>query len=34
MKGKLERELQYERYGAAIDDKKASLYAGYGEPYR
>ena len=34
LKGKLERELQYERYGAAIDEKKAALYAGYGEPYR
>lgn len=34
LKGKIERELQYERYGAAIDEKKAALYAGYGEPYR
>jgi hypothetical protein len=34
LQSKFERESQYSRYGAAIDDKKAALYSGYGEPYR
>jgi DNA-binding ferritin-like protein (Dps family) len=34
LKSKYEREAQYSRYGAAIDDRKAQLYQGYGEPYR
>ena len=29
-----ERERQYRKYGAAIDEEKAGLYSGYGEPYR
>ena len=34
VKSQYEREAQYRRYGAAIDDRKAALYKGYGEPYR
>lgn len=34
VRSRAEREAQYRRYGAAIDDRKAALYRGYGEPYR
>lgn len=34
LQSQAERESQYKRYGAAIDDRKAALYRGYGEPYR